>query len=105
MRWKSVPEYTLGNVEYKSRIISIILVTNIYVMLTMDLICCLSSVFQDGYRYSRCHSELCLVVMGCLEECDPYSGPVPGREPTGKVVLTSAMGKTAQLQILHGGNR
>ena len=45
------------------------------------------------------------VVMGCLEECDPYSGPVPGREPTGKVVLTSAMGKTAQLQILHGGNR
>lgn len=74
-------------------------------MLTMELICHLSSVFQDGYRYSRCSSELCLVVSGCLEMCAPYSSPVPSRECTGKVILSSAMGKTALLQVENGGNR
>ena len=50
-------------------------------------------------------SELCLVVSGCLEECAPYSGPVPSRECSGEVILSSAMGKIALLQVVHGGNR
>lgn len=85
--------------------ISIMIVTNIYVLLTMDLICHLSSVYQDGYRYILCCSELCLMVSGYLEECVPYSGSVPRREPISKVILSSGMARTALLQVVHGGNR